>query len=377
MNGSRMKQLLLRFLLVCNLILLAVIVVFGVRHSLRIRGQNQQLTELLSRRGITCGSSVYAALLEEKTAYTVHTDTAAQEAFCKHFLSEMAESEAQSGGSIVWSDDQGTIEWTSSGTVNGTVDWAGVSIPADRGQAEKLIAKRMKAAGINIKQTAFASVTSEDGFIIRVQEGVDGKNLKGCELKFELSQSGSLVISGRWCFGTPKRVVMDELDNSTPEDMLLSLANQDSEITQILRAQQVYILSDKSGGRFTILPCWKIVTDQGEYYLDPLTGLPTESAEDSGTEPFANEPSTANSTQTELRPGTGTTADSETTNDETGNSDWITAQPADDEEDEQTEDGVNEITAPEDSDTEGATWEENSETSATDPELPDEHGIYG
>ncbi|MDO5547539.1 MAG: hypothetical protein Q4F79_03545 [Eubacteriales bacterium] len=368
MNGSRMKQLLLRFLLVCNLIVLAVIAVFGVRNFLRIREQNQQMVDLLSRHGVTCGSSVYTALLEEKTAYTVHTDTTAQEAFCKRFLSEQAESEAQSGGSIVWSDDQGTIEWTSDGTVNGTVSWEGVTIPSDREKAEKLISRRMKAAGINIKQTAIASVTSEDGFIIRVQEGVDGKNLKDCELKFELSQSGSLVISGKWCFGTPERVVMDELDNSTPEDILLSLVGQNSEITQIMRAQRVYILSDKSGGRFTILPCWKIVTDQGEYILDPLTGLPAESVEDSSAEPFANEQTTENSTQSELRPGTDTTTDTDDATDT--NSDWITAQAEEDEESGQTGDTTDE-TVNNDS------AEENSETSATDPELPDEHGIYG
>ena len=368
MNGSKMKQLLLRFLLVCNLILLAVIVVFGVRNTLRVREQSRQITARLKARGVTCGSSVYSALLEDKAAYTVYMDTKAQERFCRSFLTESAESEAQAGGSLLWSDTDGTIEWTSGGTVNGTVDWTDVAIPDSREKAEGLIRKRMKQAGMNISQTAFASVTSEDGFIIRVQEGVKDRNLQDCELKFELSKTGSLVISGKWCFGTPTRVVMDELDNSTPEDMLLSLVNQNSEITQIIRAQKVYILSDKSGGRFTILPCWKIVTDQGEFVLNPMTGLPAEAAEESGTEPFANEPSTENSTQSELRPGTGggTAADSQTDTDP--NSDWITAQPED-------EDG----TTPE-SETDAPTEsppDDNAEISDTDPELPDERGIYG
>jgi hypothetical protein len=357
-----MKQLLLRFLLVCNLILLLVIAVIGVRHSLRIREQNRQLTELLSEQGVTCGSSVYTSLLEEKTAYTVHTDTEAQEAFCRQFLDEDADSSAQSGGSLVWSSSAGTITWNSSGTVSGTIDWSDVRIPEDRAKAEKLIARRMKAAGINIKQTAFDSVTSDDGFIIRVQEGVDGKNLQDCELKFELSRSGSLLISGRWCFGTPEQVVMDELDNSTPEDILLALVSQNPEITQIMRAQKIYILSDKSGGRFTILPCWKITTDQGDFLLDPLTGLPAESADDADTEPFSNEPDTSNSSQDELRPGTND--DSQTDATEDNDSDWITSESEDDGMDETNE-------------TDAAESDENSGVSNTDPELPDENGIYG
>lgn len=364
MNGSRMKQQLLRFLAACNLILLAVIIVFGVSDKLRIREQSRQLTALLERRGVSCGSSVYQELLEEKTAYTVHTDTAAQEVFCRSFLGEDASSAARSGGSIVWSGELGSIEWTRGGTVSGTADWSLQELPADSDAAEKLITKRMKQAGIDVGQTAFATVQDANGYIIRVQEGVDGKNLEGCEMKFELSREGSLVISGKWCFGEPEAVVMDELDDSCPEDILLSLVNQNSEITQIIRAQRVYILSDKSGNRFTILPCWRITTDQGAYVINPLTGLPAESTEEDDTTPFENQPKDS-TTQDELRPGIGTVP----SNNEESDSDWITAESEGDTAEDPDEDETASTELDPDADEE--------ETSATDPELPDEHGVYG
>lgn len=359
MNGSRMKQLLLRFLVVCNLILLAVIAAFGVSGKLRIQEQNQQLMTLLERRGVRCGSSVYEALLEEKNAYTVHTDTAAQEAFCTSFLGAEVTAEARSGGSIVWSGERGSIEWTRGGSVSGTVDWPEQTIPADMEDAERQISSYMKQAGIDIGQTAFATVQDPTGYIIRVQEGVDGKNLEGCEMKFELSREGVLTISGRWCFGEPEKIVMDELDDSSPEDILLSLINQDSGITEIIRAQRVYVLSDKSGNRFTILPCWRITTDQGAYVIDPLTGLPAESTEEDDTTPFENQPEDS-STQDELRPDTGTTP-----SDGEGDSDWITAES----------DGGD--AADDTASTELNPDADEGETSETDPELPDKHGVYG
>lgn len=359
MNGSHMKQLLLRFLVVCNLILLAVIAVFGVSGKLRIREQSQQLTALLERRGVRCGSSVYEALLEEKTAYTVHTDTAAQEAFCTSFLGENVSSEARSGGTIVWSGEHGSIEWTRGGSVSGTADWLDQALPEDIDEAEKRISACMKQAGIDVGQTAFATVQDTTGYIIRVQEGVDGKNLEGCEMKFELSREGSLVISGKWCFGEPEEVVMDELDDSSPEDILLSLVNQNSDITEIVRAQRVYVLSDKSGNRFTILPCWRITTDQGAYVIDPLTGLPAESTEEDDTAPFENQPESS-STQDELRPGSENAAA-----EEERDSDWITAES----EGEDAEDDTASTELDPDVD--------EAETSETDPELPDEHGVYG
>ena len=41
---------------------------------------------------------------------------------------------------------------------------------------------------------------------------------------------------------------------------------------QILRVQAAYVLSDRSGGRFATIPCWRFSTDQGDYLLNIMTG---------------------------------------------------------------------------------------------------------
>ena len=41
---------------------------------------------------------------------------------------------------------------------------------------------------------------------------------------------------------------------------------------QIISVQPAYVLSDRSGGRFTAIPCWRFATDNGEYILNILTG---------------------------------------------------------------------------------------------------------
>lgn len=364
MNGTQMKRIMLRFLLLCNVVLLAVIALFGIRGAIRTSQQSRETVTLLQSRGVELSGEVYRALLEQKTAYTLRTDVDAQEKFCRGVLGKTLDSHAASGGSINWKSDTGNVTWDIEGTMSGTVTLAEGSVPTDADGAKSVVTKWLRSAGINLRQTAVEASGDGDTLLVRVQEGVKGRNLSGCELKFEVGSAGVVTITGQWCFGDPQPVEMEELDDSTPADILLALVNAHSEVTQVTAAQQVYVLTNRSGGRFSIHPCWKLTTDQGDFVIDPLTGeeVTEDNAEQNPTDTTPTNPMDGTTTDgTQTLPGT-TTDPSSTTDPST-----VTVP------DDSTTDNTNETP----SITGDDNWDSSQGTDKTDPEVADDHGVYG
>ena len=321
MNGSHMKQLLLRFLVVCNLILLAVIAAFGVSGKLRVREQNQQLTALLERRGVRCGSSVYEALLEEKTAYTVHTDTAAQEAFCTSFLGAEVDSEARSGGTIVWSGERGSIEWTRGGSVSGTADWPEQTIPADMEKAERQISSLYETGGHRRRTDGVCHRTGHH----RVHHPCAG----GCGRQKPRGMRDEVRAEPRGCADDQRQMVLrraggdrDGRAGRQQSGGHPALADQSG--------QRHHRNHPRTAGICAVGQEWKPVYHSpvlAHYHrsgrvchrpADRTAG--GEHGGGSDTAPFENRPEDS-STQDELRPDTGTTP-----SEEADDSDWITAE---------------------------------------------------
>ena len=387
MNGRQMKKGILWFLFACNLVLLVLIAVFGTRGALRTSAESRRTAELLQNRGVTITGDVYKALLEDKTAYTIRTDADARDTFSTVLLNGTAEAAAQSGGSIVWTGDTGSLTWAADSTVMGSVDLSVFGAMDSADAIERHITSLLKQGGVDMKQAAVECTEDDTGTVVRVQEGVNGKNLTGCELTFTVDAEGQAQVSGKWCLAEPEPIVLEGLDDSTPADILLALTKQHSDVTQVTAAAQVYVLSNKSGGRFTALPCWKLTTDQGEYIINPLTGEEVDengmtSSADIGTDPstgMITDPATGTITDpgtgtitdpatgtitdpgTVTDPGTGTVTDPGVVTDPSGTTDVGTETPS--------------IT--DNSGTDSTQWDPSQGTDKTDPELPDENGIYG
>ena len=366
MNGTEMKNVLLRFLLLCNVVLLATIAVFGVRGAIRTSQQSRETITLLQSRGVEISGGVYRSLLEKKTAYTLRTDVDAQEKFCRGVLGKTLDSHAASGGSINWKSDAGNITWDIEGTVNGTVTLAEDSVPQDADSAKAVVTKWLHYGGINLRQTAVEASNDGEMLLVRVQEGVKGRNLSGCELKFETSSTGMVTISGQWCFGDPQPVEMKALNDSTPADILLAAVNAHSDVTQVTAAQQVYILTNRSGGRFSIHPCWKLTTDKGDVVIDPLTG--EEVTENNEQQSTTDTPATDSTDGT--YPTDGTTDGTQTLPSDTTDPNGATTQPDDGTTDDNSSTDNPSITGDDN-------WDSSQGTDKTDPEVPDANGVYG
>lgn len=395
MNGMRMKRILLWFLLFCNAVMLAVIGFFAVRDQMRIGRETDQLLQLMESRKVTCNEDVYRLLLKDKTAYTIHVDIDQQNAFCQELLGESTESGAQYGGAIDWSGEYGEINWTTDGTVTGTIDLSRYGAVKDAESARKRIVKLLKKSGMDMNQTASKASEEEDGVTVRVQQGVKGRNLESCELKFVFDENAKVALSGKWCFGEPEEAQIDKLNDSTPADILLAVLSSNSSIQTVQNARQVYVLTNKSGGRFTATPCWKVTTNVGDYIIDPVTltavdpsftaansnwNLDTTTDRQESTVIYPNGTDAATQTETHSQTDTEKVTDSSQQIDPA--QDNTTGElPTETVPDGTVSDGTvsdgngSDGTIEDDPDNSSGT--DTPGTSSKDPELPDEYGIYG
>ena len=101
---------------------------------------------------------------------------------------------------------------------------------------------------------------------------MNGIELLGCTLTMHFSADQGMTAEGRWCTGGTEELTVRALQSYAAEQVLFAFIGQQPAVRQIISAQPVYVLSDKSGGRFTAIPCWRFSTDQGDYVLNILSG---------------------------------------------------------------------------------------------------------
>ena len=268
---DRVKTAWIALLLGMNLLLLAVL---GVVHGYDawLSAQTRAgMDSMLAQKGILCGSSVYHTLETCPQAYTLRMDEEVQEAFTRTLLTGTIDTEAK-GSVTAWNGDNGTVEWSSSGEVNAQVRLPAVMEPQDVEQAEEVVYDLLKQAGISVRRDQIETEQNETGYIVTVWQEIRRTELAGCRLQFTIAPENRFAIEGIWCTGTAEPMTIRALKSYSAEQVLLTFVQAQSSVGQIISVQPAYVLSDRSGGRFTAIPCWRFATDNGEYILNILTG---------------------------------------------------------------------------------------------------------
>lgn len=265
------KTTWIALLLGMNVLLLAVLgVVYG--YDTWLSAQTRAgMDSMLAQRGILCGSSVYQILETCPEAYTLRIDDGVQDAFTNALLTGAMDMEAK-GNVTAWHGDNGTVEWSVSGEINAHVRLPEVIEPQNMEQAQDVVYDLLNQAGFSIRRDQIETIQNESGYVVTVWQEIHGIQLVGCSMQFTIAPENQFTIEGTWCIGTADPMTIRALENYSAEQMLLTFVQSQDSVTQIVSVQPVYVLSDRSGGRFTAIPCWQFATDNGEYILNILTG---------------------------------------------------------------------------------------------------------
>ena len=269
---GHVKTMCISLLLAGNLALLAVFGAVKGYDWYRSSQTRIQMDAMLAEKGILCGSSVYRTLAEYPQPYTVRTDHAVHKAFAQALLTGEPTSYAEKGNATVWVGDNGSVSWAASGDVNASVTLGSIPEPQTEEQAQRIVQDVLDSAGITVRRDCFAVTQDETGYTVEVTQELQQAELIGCGMQFQIAPGNAVTVTGTWCTGAAQPLTVRALSSYSAQNMIFSLVAAQSEIVQIVSVQPTYVLSDRSGGRFTAIPCWRFQTDSGEYVLNILSG---------------------------------------------------------------------------------------------------------
>ena len=265
------KNTAIAVLLVVNVVLLAALgCVKGYDAWLKHK-THQQMDSMLAQQGVLCGSSVYRTMEHVPQAYTLRADEQKEQQLAQSLLRGDPKTEAK-GSAVVWSGDNGTVSWSQSGKLDANVQLSDVEAPQDTDQAVKVVSELLQKAGISVPKKQIAATQDNTGFAVSVQQEIDGTELVGCSLDITIAPDNIFTITGTWCAGTMQPLEIRALKTYSEQQVLFQFLAAKSGASQIVNVQAAYVLSDRSGGRFAMIPCWRFSTDQGDFILNILTG---------------------------------------------------------------------------------------------------------
>ena len=307
-------------LLVLNLLLLGVSGAAKGQELLAEHQMRRQMDAILAQQGILCGSSVYHTMETCPQAYTLRADSSVQKTFARNLLTGSVVTIAK-GSNTQWEGDNGTVEWSQSGAVHAEVELHAVVIPQSEEEAESIVKDMLEQAGIAVRQNQLSVTQDEAGYIVEVKQEINKTELVDCGLTVTIAEGNLFTIEGVWCTGTAEPVTIRALENYSASKAMFQFVASQGAVGQIISVQPAYVLSDKSGGRFTTIPCWRFSTDSGDFVLNILTGnvvtasdLTPADTVDTGTEADgqdpAQQPETNDGEPDEEQPVTGGVTDS-------------------------------------------------------------------
>ena len=268
---SGVRNAVIAVLLAVNVVLLLALgCVKGYDAALKHQ-MHKQMDSMLAQQGVLCGSSVYRTMEHAPQAYTLRADERVQKQLAQTLLRGDIKTQAK-GSTVVWSGDNGTVSWSQSGKLDADVQLSDVEVPQDNDQAAEVVESLLKTAGFSVSQKQIAATQDNNGFSVSVQQNIYDTELIGCSLDVAIAPNNIFYITGTWCTGTAQPLEIRALKTYSEQQALFQFLGAKSGAGQILRVQAAYVLSDRSGGRFATIPCWRFSTDQGDYLLNIMTG---------------------------------------------------------------------------------------------------------
>lgn len=275
----KMKTVCIVVLLVCNALLLAVFAADNVSDLVLARRAYSEMNTILETRGVTCGSSVYSTLAKYPQAYTVRMDSGVQTAFADALLTGTVKSSADTGNTTVWTGENGTIRWAASGAVSASFSLKSQPEPHNQEDAGDMIRRLLDKSGIAVRKNDVTVIPRETEYTVEVKQYIGRTELLGCHMTFTIAEGNETTLDGIWCTGAAEPLRVRALESYSAQQMIFQLIAEQPLAMEIISAQPAYVLSDKSGGRFTAIPCWRFSTNAGDFVLNIITGDVVASAD--------------------------------------------------------------------------------------------------
>ena len=266
MQWSKVKSILILILLIVDAFLLVNL--FGGYYTeyCREADKNESFLTVLARHGAAASADFRLPHATSLPMLEVDRSKSDEDTFTEGLLgTDMKRTEAPDGGTT-YESALGTVEWSAEGKICGSFAPNGYRMPTSDREMRVSTAKILEGCGISSSVQIETNAEKMQAIATFDTAGAPVFNRSLC---FTFGETRISII-GWWTFQTPYMVRTNNYVLCEPTDAILTLLDVETSISRIDSAEIGYVLLTGGGRQTSIVPCCRIETDSGEYFVDSL-----------------------------------------------------------------------------------------------------------
>ncbi len=268
MNWSKVKSIMIAFLILANLSLLSYIIFEEVSVNKRNEQMAQTITSLLLTKNIK---------VDEKLVFESAKKTSAQSIYVDNIISDYKSfSHLVLGENVIeqnpfeYKSDTATI--TFSGDyfeINAHKDMVLYSEKVNKVIAQRIAEKYLKQLGFNIKESEKNTENENNIFKVSFNKKINDLRAFKIGVAVEMSENGITSIYGSWYNESPQNSTLSELKSIS--GVLVEYMNKKSDASEISDIQLGYSMPEPDTFHESVYltPVWKITdANKNALYID-------------------------------------------------------------------------------------------------------------
>lgn len=258
MQWSRVKTVLIILLLLVNGFLAAMLGGKAWFVYQRAQEARQHVETILAKRQITLADTAEVQTSVLMPQLRADRSRTAEAAFASALLGAEA-SRREDGEESYFESEYGEVVWNAQGFVRARLTPKDYKRPAD---TEVYARTLLEGAGLQ------AEYWSAHGSRITAAARLAGYAVFGQEITVTCTAEG-VEIDGRWVFEKPYAIKSNFYTDCSAIDALIVFSEY-AEGCQIAKIEPGLLLTDGAPKYLQITPGWRVDTDQGTFFIDPL-----------------------------------------------------------------------------------------------------------
>lgn len=269
MQWSKVKSILVFILIIVDAFLLFTLLRDYVVEYQKETEKNEHFVAVLSGKGISTGEDFRLPEMLSLPMLEVDRSKNDEDSFTKGLLGDLMERTEGAEGNTLYVSPQGNVEWSADGKIFGYFLQSGYKLPDSENEMRVATAKILEHCGI---KSSIQIEVQLDKKVAIASFDTAGAPVFNRYLEFTFGEE-QVAVSGWWTFQTPYMVRTNNYVTCEAADSILALLREAPDVRRIDSVEIGYVLSNSTGRRTSIVPCCRILTNHGEYFVDSLKNI--------------------------------------------------------------------------------------------------------
>ena len=270
MEKTGIKTTVIILLLIVNLAAAAVLTVRLIGRAASEKELLTQAEQYLSARKI---SVAHGLMSGAENAYEIVTYARSVDGENALALALVGSGERKYQGSVaLYEGENGEMTVSAGGKLEAKIRDCGIRA-GDASAARRQVTRYLSAAGLDLSGANVTSEEKDGEFVVKLTDRVAGKTVSNGKLTVRLTPEGGMSISGRWRMGSDMKASMVyNVSSAALIACYVGSLGEDVGFSQVKNVEEVAWIYTEINGALSVIPAFRVSTDQGNLYLDATDG---------------------------------------------------------------------------------------------------------